>query len=328
MKTALITGITGQDGRYLASYLIKIGYKVYGMVCGQNNPNREWILKNLPNVNLIDGDVRDMSSLINALKISNPDEVYHLAGITHVGLSWNQPELVAEVTGLGVLRMLEAIRIYTNNEMYKIKFYQASSSEMFGSVNEYPQNEKTRFYPRSPYGVAKVFGHNITVNYRESYGAFACCGILFNHESPLRGEEFVTRKITSGISKIKNGEIDKISLGNINAKRDWGYAGDYVKAMHLMLQQDVPEDYVIATGEAHSVIEFLDIAFKKSGLGDWQNFIIHDSSFDRPADVDLLLGDPSKAKNKLGWSPEVTFEKLVEIMVEFDLGGQNGKWDW
>ncbi len=324
MKRALITGVTGQDGRYLSAYLISLGYTVYGMVCGQNNVNEKLLIRSVPGIKIVHGDVRDMSSLVSALKISNPHEVYHLAGITHVGLSWEQPELVSEITGLGVLRMLEAIKIYTNSNMDRIKFYQASSSEMFGSSTESPQNENTPFHPRSPYGVAKVFGHNIAVNYRESYGAFVSCGILFNHESPLRGEEFVTRKITTGISKIKRGELDKIRLGNINARRDWGYAGDYVKAMHLMLQEDSPEDYVIATGKSYSVINFLELAFQESGLGEWQNFIIHDEIFDRPADVDILLGDASKAKRNLGWEPKVSFEELVSMMVRHDLENYNG----
>lgn len=324
MKTALITGVTGQDGRYLATYLDSLGYNVYGMVCGQNNPNKEWIVKNIPNVRLIEGDVRDLSSLVNVLKISSPDEVYHLAGITHVGISWKQPELVSEITGLGVLRMLEAIRIYTNNNMNKIRFYQASSSEMFGSVSQSPQDESTPFKPRSPYGVSKVFGHNIAINYRESYGAFTSCGILFNHESPLRGKEFVTRKITHGIAKIKNGKSDKIYLGNINAKRDWGFAGDYVKAMHLMLQQDNPDDYVIATGKAYSVTDFLDAAFLRAGLGNWKDFIINDKDLERPADVDLLLGNPTKAKEKLGWQAETSFIDLVNMMVDYDLENFNG----
>lgn len=324
MKRALITGVTGQDGRYLSAYLISLGYTVYGMVCGQNNVNEKLLIRSVPGIKIVHGDVRDMSSLVSALKISDPHEVYHLAGITHVSLSWEQPELVSEITGLGVLRMLEAIKIYTNSNMDRIKFYQASSSEMFGSSTESPQNENTPFHPRSPYGVAKVFGHNIAVNYRESYGAFVSCGILFNHESPLRGEEFVTRKITTGISKIKRGELDKIRLGNINARRDWGYAGDYVKAMHLMLQEDSPEDYVIATGKSYSVVNFLELAFQESGLGEWQNFIIHDEIFDRPADVDILLGDASKAKRNLGWEPEVSFEELVSMMVRHDLENYNG----
>lgn len=318
-KSALITGITGQDGRYLAKYLLSLGYDVYGMVSGQNNLKQEWVIKNLPSVNLLSGDLRDMSSLIKTLEHSKPQEVYNLGAISHVGLSWKQPELVGEITGLGVLRMLEAIKIYTKNNMKDVRFYQASSSEMFGKVQETPQLETTRFYPRSPYGVAKCYGHNITVNYRESYGAFACSGILFNHESPLRGEEFVTKKITKAVARIKLGKQDRLHLGNIDSKRDWGYAGDYVKAMHLMLQQDIPDDYVIATGETHSIREFLDIAFNRIGINDWSKYVVYDKEFVRPAEVDLLLGNYSKAKKILGWKPETSFNDLVNMMVDFDL---------
>lgn len=318
-KNALITGITGQDGRYLAKHLLSLGYQVYGMVSGQNNIKLEWVTKNLPEVNIIEGDLRDMSSLLKALEISNPNEVYNLAAISHVGISWKQPELVGEVTGLGVLRMLEAIKIYTKDDMSKIRFYQASSSEMFGKVQETPQSETTRFYPRSPYGVAKAYGHNITVNYRESYGAFACSGILFNHESPLRGEEFVTKKITKAVARIKLGKQKELRLGNIDSKRDWGFAGDYVKAMHLMLQQDTPDDYVISMGETHSIREFLDLAFARVGIDDWTPYVVYDTNFVRPAEVDLLLGDSSKAKEKMAWAPEHSFEDLVNMMVDYDL---------
>ena len=318
-KTALITGITGQDGRYLAKYLLSLNYNVYGMVSGQNNLKQEWIKDNLSSVVLIEGDLRDMSSLLKALEISNPNEVYNLAAISHVGISWKQPELVGEITGLGVLRMLEAIKIYTKDDMSKIKFYQASSSEMFGKVQETPQTETTRLYPRSPYGVAKCYGHNITVNYRESYGAFACSGILFNHESPLRGEEFVTKKITKAVARIKLGKQQELRLGNIDSKRDWGFAGDYVKAMYLMLQQDVADDYVIATGKTHSIREFLDLAFARAGIDDWTPYVVYDDNFVRPAEVDILLGDSSKAKKNLGWIPEHSFEDLVNMMVDYDL---------
>lgn len=318
-KTALVTGITGQDGRYLAKYLLSLGYNVYGMVSGQNNIKLDWVNKNMPDVNIVEGDLRDMSSLIRVLEISNPDEVYNLAAISHVGFSWKQPELVGEVTGLGVLRMLEAIRIYTKDNMSRIRFYQASSSEMFGKVRETPQTELTPFHPRSPYGVSKAYGHNITVNYRESYGAFACSGILFNHESPLRGEEFVTKKITKAVARIKLGKQKDLHLGNIDAKRDWGFAGDYVKAMHLMLQQDIADDYVISTGETHSIKEFLDIAFERVGILDWTQYVIYDTNFVRPAEVDLLLGDAKKAKEKLGWVPEYSFKDLVNMMVDYDL---------
>jgi GDPmannose 4,6-dehydratase len=318
-KTALITGITGQDGRYLAQHLLSKGYNVYGMVSGQNNVKLKWVKKNLPDVNIVEGDLRDMSSLIGVLEISNPDEIYNLAAISHVGFSWKQPELVGEVTGLGVLRMLEAIKIYTKDNMSKIRFYQASSSEMFGKVRETPQNELTSFHPRSPYGVSKAYGHNITVNYRESYGAFACSGILFNHESPLRGEEFVTKKITKAVARIKLGKQKELRLGNIDSKRDWGFAGDYVKAMHLMLQQDIADDYVIATGETHSIREFLDLAFARVGIDDWKPYVIYDENFVRPAEVDSLLGDASKAKEKMGWVPDHSFEDLVNMMVDYDL---------
>jgi GDPmannose 4,6-dehydratase len=318
-KNALITGVTGQDGRYLAMHLSELGYQVYGMVSGQNNLKQQWISKNLPEVTLIEGDLRDISSLIKALEISNPDEVYNLAAISHVGISWKQPELVGEVTGLGVLRMLEAIKIYTKDNMSRIKFYQASSSEMFGKVQETPQTETTKFYPRSPYGVAKCYGHNITVNYRESYDAFACSGILFNHESPLRGEEFVTKKITKAVARIKLGKQKEIRLGNIDSKRDWGFAGDYVKAMHLMLQQEQPDDYVISMGETHSIREFLDLAFARVGINDWTPYVIYDTNFVRPAEVDLLLGNSEKAKKNLGWIPEHSFEDLVNMMVDYDL---------
>lgn len=322
-KRALITGITGQDGRYLAKYLISLDYEVYGMVSGQSNKGISWVKYNLPDVKLIEGDLRDISSIINCLIASDPNEVYNLGAISHVGLSWKQPELVGEITGLGVLRMLEAIKIYTKNEMNKIKFYQASSSEMFGKVQETPQKETTRFYPRSPYGVAKCYGHNITVNYRESYGAFACSGILFNHESPLRGEEFVTKKVTKAVARIKLGKQDKLHLGNIESKRDWGFAGDYVKAMHLMLQQNEPDDYVIATGETHSIKELLDIAFARVGILDWADYVVYDKEFVRPAEVDLLLGDYSKAKEKLGWQPETSFIDLINMMVDYDLEKEN-----
>jgi GDPmannose 4,6-dehydratase len=318
-KTALITGITGQDGRYLAMHLNNLGYKVYGLLNGQNNMRSEYVRKNMPYVNMISGDLRDLSSLIKALEISNPDEVYNLAAISHVGLSWKEPELVAEITGLGVLRILEAIKIYTKNNMSKIKFYQASSSEMFGKVQETPQKESTPFYPRSPYGVAKCYGHNITVNYRESYDSFACSGILFNHESPLRGEEFVTRKITKAVARIKLGKQKEIRLGNIDTRRDWGFAGDYVRAMHLMLQQDKPDDYVISTDETHTIREFLDLSFEHIGISDWSEYVIQDPEFIRPAEVELLLGDSTKARTKLNWKPEVSFKELVTMMVENDM---------
>lgn len=322
-KSALITGITGQDGRYLAEYLHSLGYAVHGLMSGQNNIKQGWLQDHAPYVNLIEGDLRDMSSLIKALHISNPDEVYNLGAISHVGLSWQQPELVAEVSGLGALRMLESIKIYTNNDMSKIRYYQASTSEMFGKVAEVPQNEKTPFHPRSPYGVAKAYAHNITVNYRESYGAYACSGILFNHESPLRGDEFVTRKITKAVARIKLGKQKSLMLGNLDSKRDWGYAGDYVKAMHLILQQNTPEDYVISMGETHSIREFLDIAFGLVGIDDWSEYVVQDEKLIRPAEVDLLLGDSSKAHKQLGWHPETSFEDLVKMMISHDLAEES-----
>jgi GDPmannose 4,6-dehydratase len=316
---ALITGITGQDGRYLAKHLLDLNYEVYGLVSGQNNPKANWLKENLSDVKLVNGDLRDFSSLVRALEISSPDEVYNLGAISFVALSWSQAELVGEATGLGVLRLLEAIRIHGSKSGTCAKFYQASSSEMFGKVIETPQNEKTPFHPRSPYGVAKVFGHQITVNYRESYGMFACSGILFNHESPLRGDEFVTKKVCKAVAEIQMKKRKTIKLGNLESSRDWGFAGDYVKAMHLMLQQPEPEDFVIATGEAHTVRELCDVAFSVIGISNWDNYVELDNSLIRPAEVDLLLGDYSKAKKKLMWSPTVNFEKLITDMVEFEI---------
>jgi len=319
MPTAFITGITGQDGRHLAEFLHGKGYKVYGMMKGQHNPRAEMIREEFPFIDIVPGDLTDLSSLVAALEQTQPDEVYNLGAISFVAMSFNQAELTANVTGLGVLRMLEAVRMVGGATNNPIRFYQASSSEMFGKVREVPQTEMTPFHPRSPYGVAKVFGHHLTVNYRESYGLFACSGILFNHEGPRRGLEFVTRKITNTAARIKLGIEKELVLGNIDAKRDWGFAGDYVKAMWLMLQQDQPDDYVIATGETHSVEEFLTLTFEKVGLGDWRPHVRQDPKFFRPAEVDLLIGDPSKAKNQLGWTPEVSFEQLVGMMVEHDL---------
>jgi GDPmannose 4,6-dehydratase len=319
MPTAFITGITGQDGRHLAEFLHGKGYKVYGMMKGQHNPRAEMIREEFPFIEIVPGDLTDLSSLVAALEQTQPDEVYNLGAISFVAMSFNQAELTANVTGLGVLRMLEAVRMVGGATNNPIRFYQASSSEMFGKVREVPQTEMTPFHPRSPYGVAKVFGHHLTVNYRESYGLFACSGILFNHEGPRRGLEFVTRKITNTAARIKLGIEKELVLGNIDAKRDWGFAGDYVKAMWLMLQQSEPDDYVIATGETHSVEEFLTLTFDKVGLGDWRPHVRQDPKFFRPAEVDLLIGDPSKAKNQLGWVPEVSFEQLVGMMVEHDL---------
>jgi GDPmannose 4,6-dehydratase len=319
MRRAFITGITGQDGRHLAEFLHGKGYKVFGMMKGQNNPRAEMLRDEFPFVEIVPGDLTDLTSLVTALEHVQPDEFYNLGAISFVAMSFNQAELTANVTGLGVLRALEAVRMVGGAQNNPIRFYQASSSEMFGKVREVPQTEMTPFHPRSPYGVAKVFGHNITMNYRESYGLYACSGILFNHEGPRRGLEFVTRKITNTAARIKLGVEKELVLGNTDAKRDWGYAGDYVKAMWLMLQQDEPDDYVIATGETHSIEEFLTLAFDKAGLGDWRPYVRHDAKFLRPAEVDLLIGDPAKANAKLGWQPEVNFEQLVAMMVEHDL---------
>jgi GDPmannose 4,6-dehydratase len=325
MKRALVTGITGQDGRHLADLLTAKGYQVFGLIRGQANPKAEMILDENPALELVDGDLRDLSSLIAAVEQVQPDEVYNLGAISFVQLSFKQAELTAEITGLGVLRMIEAVRIVGGTDNNPIRFYQASSSEMFGKVRETPQSETTPFHPRSPYGVAKVFGHYTTLNYREAYGIHASSGILFNHEGPRRGLEFVTRKITNSLARIKLGLQDEISLGNLDAARDWGYAGDYVEAMWMMLQQDVPDDYVIATGETHTIREFLDVAFRIAGYDSWEPFVKHDTRFDRPAEVDLLMGDASKAKEKLGWTPKVTFEELVRMMYESDLAIETAK---
>jgi GDPmannose 4,6-dehydratase len=314
MKSALITGVTGQDGTYLAEHLLAQGYTVYGLVHGQNNPRLAAIERLVPGIEFVEGDLLDQSSLIAALETCQPNEVYNLGAISFVGLSFKQAALTGEVTGLGVTRMLDAIRTVNS----QIKFYQASSSEMFGKVREKPQTERTPFHPRSPYGVAKVYGHYITVNYRESYGIYACSGILFNHESPRRGMEFVTRKITNGVAKIKLGLQKQLALGNLDAQRDWGFAGDYVRAMHLMMQQDIADDFVIATGETHSVREFLELAFRHAGL-DWEEHVVSDPRFMRPAEVDLLIGDPSKARDELGWAPATTLEALCRMMVEADM---------
>jgi GDPmannose 4,6-dehydratase len=319
MKRALITGITGQDGRFLAELLVSKGYQVFGLLKGQANPRGQMIAAEIPEVELIEGDLTDLPSLVRALETAQPDEVYNLAAISFVAMSFQQPELTANITGLGVLRMLEAIRIVGGSQNNPIRFYQASSSEMFGKVRETPQTELTPFYPRSPYGCAKVFGHDITVNYRESYGLFACSGILFNHESEKRGLEFVTRKITNAVARIKLGLQNELSLGNLEPRRDWGYAGDYVEAMWLMLQQDAPDDYVVATGETHQVSEFVEKAFLHAGLENWQDYVKTDPRFFRPAEVDLLVGDASKAETKLGWQRKCSFDELVQRMVDHDL---------
>ncbi|HZQ35192.1 MAG TPA: GDP-mannose 4,6-dehydratase [Dehalococcoidia bacterium] len=318
MPRALITGITGQDGRYLAEFLHEKGYEVFGLVTGQNNPRGNAVREELSYVDLIEGDLQDMSSLIAAVEYSQPDEVYNLGAISFVALSFKQAELTANVTGLGVLRMLEAIRV-VGGKNNPIRFYQASSSEMFGKVRETPQNEKTPFHPRSPYGAAKAFGHHLTVNYREAYGLYAVNGILFNHESPRRGLEFVTRKVTNAVARIQLGVQHELALGNLDSRRDWGYAGDYVRAMWLMLQQPTPDDYVIATGETHSVREFVEAAFTAAGIEDWQRYVSTDPRFLRPTEVELLRGDASKARETLGWQPTVSFPDLVTMMVEGDL---------
>lgn len=317
MKKAFITGITGQDGSYLAELLLEKGYQVYGLTRRTSTQNFARIKEIIhhPHLELISGDLIDQHSLTFALQDIKPDEVYNLAAQSFVKASWEQPILTGEFTAIGVARVLEAVRLACP----KAKFYQASSSEMFGKVREVPQNENTPFYPRSPYGVAKVYGHWITVNYRESYDMFAVSGILFNHESPRRGLEFVTRKISNTVARIKLGKEKVVELGNLEAKRDWGYAKDYVRAMHAMLQQKNPDDYVIATGETHSVQEFLEIACRAAGLGDWRQYYKHNKKFDRPAEVDLLIGDPSKAKKVLNWEPSVNFEELVTLMVEEDI---------
>ena len=313
-KKALITGITGQDGSYLAEFLLSKGYEVYGMVRRTSTVRYERIQHIQNRLHLVQGDMGDLSSLITAINRVEPDEVYNLAAQSFVPTSWNQPVFTGDITGLGVTRMLEAVRAVNP----AIRFYQASSSEMFGKVREVPQKETTPFYPRSPYGVAKVYGHWITVNYRESYDLYTCSGILFNHESPRRGMEFVTRKATYHAAKIKLELADEIRIGNLDSKRDWGYAGDYVRAMWLMLQQDEPDDYVIATGHTHSVERLLDVAFAHVGLN-WRDYAVQDERFMRPAEVDLLVGDPTKAKEALGWVPEVSFEELIGMMVEADL---------
>jgi GDPmannose 4,6-dehydratase len=311
---ALITGITGQDGSYLAELLLAKGYEVFGMTRRASTENLERIAHLVDRISLIQGDLLDPHSLVSALREAEPVEVYNLAAQSFVPTSWNQPVLTAEFTAVGVTRMLEAIRAVDS----QIRFYQASSSEMFGKVREVPQTELTPFHPRSPYGVAKVYGHYITVNYRESFGLFAVSGILFNHESPRRGLEFVTRKITDGVARIKLGLAEDLQLGNREAKRDWGFAGDYVEAMWMMLQRDEPSDYVIATGEEHSVQEFLELAFQRVGL-DPESYVVENPLYLRPAEVDHLVGDASKAGAELGWEPKTSFRELVEMMVDADL---------
>ncbi len=319
MPRAFITGITGQDGQHLAEFLHGKGYDVYGMVKGQSNPRALGVQEEMPFIELVSGDLADLPSLVAALELSQPDEVYNLGAISFVALSFSQAELTANITGLGVLRMLEAVRMVGGTQNNPIRFYQASSSEMFGKVRETPQSEMTPFHPRSPYGCAKVFGHDIVVNYRESYGLHASSGILFNHEGPRRGIEFVTRKVSNAAARIRLGLQHELVMGNLDSKRDWGYAGDYVRAMWLMLGQDEPGDYVVATGETHSVEEFVVRAFAAAGIDNWQDYVRQDPKFFRPAEVDLLIGDATKARERLGWRPEVDFPTLVKMMVEHDL---------
>jgi GDPmannose 4,6-dehydratase len=313
--SALITGITGQDGSYLAELLLERGYEVHGMVRRASTEKFDRIEHLRDRITLHQGDLLDQRSLVDTLRAAKPDEVYNLAAMSFVAVSWTQPTLTAEFTGVGVTRMLEAVR----EACPGARFYQASSSEMFGKVLEVPQTESTAFYPRSPYGVAKVYGHFITVNYRESYDLFACSGILFNHESPRRGLEFVTRKITWHAAAIKLGLREELRLGNLDAQRDWGYAKDYVEAMYLMLQQDTPEDYVIATNETHTVRDCVQIAFDEAGIPDWERYVTLDPAFLRPAEVDQLIGDPTKAKERLGWEPKTSFEELIRLMTRADL---------
>ncbi len=321
MATALITGITGQDGSYLAEFLLSKGYRVVGMVRRSSTINYDRIRHIQNDVDIVQGDLLDQMSIVDILQEYQPAEIYNLAAQSFVPASWKQPVLTGEFTALGVTRMLDAVRLSDP----QTRFYQASSSEMFGKVQEVPQTETTPFYPRSPYGVAKVYGHWITVNYRESYNLFACSGILFNHESPRRGLEFVTHKVTHAVAKIKLGLAKEVRLGNLDARRDWGFAGDYVQAMWLMLQQDKPDDYVIATGETHSVRELCEVAFSHVGLN-YQDYVVQDPKFYRPAEVDLLIGNPEKAGRVLGWEPSVTFEGLTRMMVDADLEAlQSGK---
>ena len=319
MKRALITGITGQDGLYLSELLLGKGYEVHGIIRGQNNPKREMVESLLPDVVLHTGDLTDLSSLMRAMSRAEPEEVYNLGAVSFVAYSWENAHVTTQVTGNGVLNMLEAVRLHAGKEPGSVRFYQASSSEMFGKVQDVPQRESTLLWPRSPYGVAKVYGHYMTINYRESYGMHASSGILFNHESPRRGPEFVTRKVSLAVAAIALGLQDTITMGNLDARRDWGFAGDYVEGMWRMLQQPEADDYVLATGETHSIRELLDVAFQHVGIEDWDKHVTQDPRFMRPAEVDLLIGDASKARDQLGWSPSVSFEELIRMMVDSDL---------
>ena len=323
-KRALVTGVTGQDGMYLSELLLEKGYQVYGLIRGQNNPKRAIVESEIPGVELVEGDLTDLSSLVKALEVSQPDEVYNLAAISFVAFSFKQPEATANVTGTGALRMLEAVRMIDAGAG-RIRYYQASTSELYGKVRETPQTELTPFHPRSPYGVAKAFAHHMTVNYRESYNLHASCGILFNHESPRRGHEFVTRKVTSSVARIKLGLQSELAMGNLDSVRDWGFAGDYVEGMWRILQQDEPDDYVLATGVRHTITDLLDAAFAEVGIDDWRPYVRQDARFMRPAEVDLLVGDPSKAKERLGWEPAMGFEELIASMVQNDLALEGAK---
>jgi GDPmannose 4,6-dehydratase len=319
MNRALVTGITGQDGLYLAELLLSKGYEVFGLVRGQNNPKYGMVRDVVPGVQLLTGDLTDMASLMRAFEAAQPTEVYNLGAISFVAYSWENAHVTTEVTGKGVLNILDATRLYAGSEPASVRFYQASSSEMFGKVQAVPQSESTLLWPRSPYGVSKVFGHYMTINYRESYGMHASSGILFNHESPRRGPEFVTRKVSMAVARISRSLQDTLVMGNLEARRDWGYAADYVDAMWRMLQQDEGDDYVVATGETHSIRELLDVAFARVGIDDWTPYVQQDPRFMRPAEVDLLVGDASKASERLGWKPTVGFTELVHLMVDSDL---------
>jgi GDPmannose 4,6-dehydratase len=316
---ALITGITGQDGLYLAELLLAKGYEVYGLIRGQNNPKIDLVRRTVPDVHVLAGDLTDLSSLVRAMHAAQPDEVYNLGAISFVAYSWEQAALTTDVTAKGVLNILEAVRLYAGSDVGKVRFYQASSSEMFGKVQEVPQTERTLLWPRSPYGVAKVFGHYMTINYRESYGMHASSGVLFNHESPRRGPEFVTRKVSLAVASIKLGLQDKLVMGNLDARRDWGFAGDYVDAMWRMLQQPEGGDFVVATGETHSIRDLLDEAFAVIGVDDWTPYVEQSPTLFRPAEVDHLIGDATRAHDVLGWKPTVGFSDLVRMMVESDL---------
>ena len=322
VRRALITGVTGQDGMYLSELLLAKGYQVFGLVRGQNNPKAVTLAEQIPELNQLTGDLMDLTSLQRALAVAQPDEIYNLGAISYVAYSWQNAHLTTDVTGKGVLNMLDATLAHAGPDPARVRFYQASSSEMFGGAREVPQCETTLLWPRSPYGVAKVFGHYMTINYRESYGMHASSGILFNHESPRRGAEFVTRKISRAVARISLNLQDRLTLGNLAAKRDWGFAGDYVEAMWLMLQQDAPDDYVVATGETHAITDFLDIAFGHIGIEDWAPYVVQDPALLRPAEVDLLVGDATKARSRLGWAPRLGFEELVRLMVESDLKEQ------